>query len=125
MVDSHPDLVAQFQKFVKAWNVNDPAERRRLLDETCAPGIEISSPYSEYHGIDKQFGEISQFQKQFPNGRCASRVVSLHHSSLLQAWTTEFGGVRSPLTGIDCVQFDDTGRIARVVSFSPVAAPPT
>ena len=124
MVDVHPDLAAVFHKFIEAWNVQDPLDRRRLLEETCAQGIDISSPYSEYHGIDKQFEEISQFRKQFPNGHCASRIVSLHHRSLLQAWTTEFGGVRAPLTGIDCIQFNDSGRIVRVISFSPVAAPP-
>jgi hypothetical protein len=124
MVDMQLDLAAVFTKFIEAWNVHDPADRRRLLEATCAQGIEISSPYSEYRGIDKQFEEISQFRMQFPKGHCVSRIVSLHHHSLLQAWTTEFGGARAPLTGIDCVQFNDVGRIVRVVSFSPVAAPP-
>jgi hypothetical protein len=123
MVDSHPDLATVFEKFIEAWNVHDPVDRRRLLEETCAGGLEISSPYGEYRGIDKQFDEISQFRKQFPKGHCQSRIVSLHHNSLLQAWTTDFGGIRPPLTGIDCVQFNDAGRIVRVVSFSPVAGP--
>jgi len=123
MADAHPNLAAVFEKFIEAWDVHDPANRRRLLEETCAQEIEISSPFSEYRGIDKQFREISQFRKQFPNGHCLSRIVSLHHNSLLQAWTTDFGGARPPLAGIDCVQFDDAGRIVRVVSFSPVAAP--
>jgi hypothetical protein len=123
MADAHPNLATVFEKFIEAWNVRDPADRRRLLEETCAVGIEVSSPYGEYRGIDKQFDEISQFRTQFPEGHCLSRIVSLHHNSLLQAWTTEFGGARPPLTGIDCVQFNDAGRIVRVVSFSPVAAP--
>ena len=124
MADSPPDLAAIFQRFIEAWNVHDPAERRRLLEETCSSGIEISSPYGEYRGVDRQFEEISQFRKEFPNGRCTSRVLSRHHSSLHQAWTTEFGGVRPPLRGIDCVQFDGEGRIVRTTSFSPVDAPP-
>jgi len=124
MAGAHPTLAGVFGKFIEAWNVRDPADRRRLLEETCAGEIEISSPYGEYRGIDNQFEEISQFRTQFPEGHCRSRIVSLHHNSLLQAWTTEFGGARSPLTGIDCVQFNDAGRIVRVVSFSPVAAPP-
>jgi len=124
MTDHQTDLAAVLAKFIESWNVHDSAHRRQLLDETCAPEIEISSPFSEYRGIDKQFEEISQFQKQFPQGHCVSRIVSIHHSYLLQAWTTTFGGARPPLTGIDCVQFDDSGRIVRTVSFSPVAAPP-
>jgi SnoaL-like domain len=124
MAGAPPNLTAVFAKFIEAWNVLDPADRRRLLEETCAEGIEVSSPYSEYRGIDQQFQEISQFRTQFPQGRCLSRVVSLQRRSLLQAWTTEFGGARPPLRGIDCVQFDDAGRIVRVVSFSPVAPPP-
>ncbi|MGP8076489.1 MAG: nuclear transport factor 2 family protein [Thermoplasmata archaeon] len=124
MVEPHPDLVTVFQKFIEAWNVHDSADRRRLLEETCAPEIEISSPYGEYRGIDKQFEEISAFRKQFPEGRCTTRILSQHHSSLLQAWTTEFGESRSPLTGIDCIQFNEAGRIVRAISFSPLAAPP-
>jgi hypothetical protein len=124
MVDSHLEMAARFQKFIEAWNVHNPEDRRQLLEETCAPEIEISSPYGEYRGIDKQFDEISQFQTQFPNGHCTSRIISLHHLFLLQAWTTEFGGVRPPLTGIDCVQFNNSNRIVRAVSFSPVASPP-
>jgi hypothetical protein len=124
MAGAPPNLTEVFAKFIEAWNVLDPVDRRRLLEETCAEGIEISSPYSEYRGIDKQFEEISQFRQQFPRGHCLSRVVALHHRSLLQAWTTEFGADRPPLRGIDCVQFDGSGRIVRVVSFSPVAPPP-
>jgi SnoaL-like domain len=124
VADAPPDFAAILHRFIEAWNVHDPAERRRLLEETCAPGIEISSPYGEYRGVDRQFEEISQFRKQFPDGRCTFRVLSLHHDRLLSAWTTEFGGVRPPLSGIDCVQFDDQGRIVRTVSFSPVTAPP-
>ncbi|MGA8303840.1 MAG: nuclear transport factor 2 family protein [Thermoplasmata archaeon] len=123
MSDVNPAMAAVFQRFIEAWNLRDPAERRRVLEETCAPEIEISSPYGHYRGIDKQFDEISQFRKQFPEGHCVSRIVSQHHDSLLQAWTTTFGEVRAPLTGIDCVQFNATGRILRVLSFSPVAAP--
>ena len=124
MADEHARLAAVFEMFIEAWNVHDSADRRRLLDATCAPEVEVSSPYGEYRGIEKQFAEISQFRRQFPEGQCRTRIVSQHHSSLLQAWTTTFGGARSPLTGIDCIQFNEGGRIARVVSFSPVSAPP-
>jgi len=124
MPEPRPDLVTVFKKFIEAWNVHDPADLRRLLEETCDSKIEISSPFGEYRGIDQQFEEISRFRAQFPNGRCTTRILSQHHSMLLQAWTTEFGGVRSPLTGIDCVQFNEAGRIVRTISFSPVAAPP-
>ena len=123
MAERRLAFASVFEKFIEAWNVADPAQIRRILEETCAAEIEISSPFSEYRGIDKQFEEISQFRRQFPQGRCRSRIVSVHHNALLQAWTTEFGGVRPPLTGIDCVEFDETGRIRRVVSFSPVTAP--
>jgi SnoaL-like domain len=124
MTAVHLDFSAAIDRFIEAWNVSDPAERRRLLEETCASEIEISSPYGEYRGVDRQLEEISQFRKQFPNGRCTFRILSLHHSSLLQAWTTEFGGARPPLSGIDCVQFNAEGRIVRAISFSPVVAPP-
>jgi len=124
MADTRPNMATTFEKFIEAWNVPDPADRRRLLEETCAADIEISSPYGEYRGIDRQFEEISGFRKEFTRGQCSTRIISLHHDFLLQAWTTEFGGERPPLTGLDCVQFNDAGRIVRVVSFSPVTAPP-
>ena len=118
------DLAAVAEKFIEAWNVDGPTDRRRLLEETCSKGIEVSSPYNEYSGIDKQFEEISRFREQFPRGRCRARPISQHHESLLQAFTTDFGGDRPPLTGVDCVQFDDSGHVVRIVSFSPVRFPP-
>lgn len=118
------DLGAIAERFIEAWNVENEAVRRRLLEETCSQHVQVSSPYGEYSGIDRQFGEISQFRKQFPRGRCRIRVISEHHDSLLQAFTTDFGGDRPPLTGVDCVQFDDTGHVVRIVSFSPVRFPP-
>lgn len=124
MADARPSLAAILEKFIAAWNVHEDAERRRLLEETCSTEIEISSPFSEYRGIPNQFEEISRFRKQFPRGYCRARVLSHHHNSILQAWTTDFGGVRPPLSGIDCVQFNESGRIRRIVSFSPVAPPP-
>jgi SnoaL-like domain len=124
MSQPQPDLASAFKKFIEAWNVHDSTERRRLLEETCDSEIEISSPFGEYRGVDKQFEEISKFREQFPNGRCTTRILSQHHSVLLQAWTTEFGGVRPPLTGVDCVEFNAAGRIVRAISFSPVAPPP-
>ena len=122
MPDADANLATVFERFIEAWNVRDSAHRRRLLEETCASEIEISSPYGEYRGVEQQIEEISRFRAQFPDGHCRFRIVSMHHHSLLQAWTTDFGDARPPLAGIDCVQFDTAGRIARVLSFSPVTA---
>ena len=118
------DLTAVAQKFIDAWNVESDSERRHLLEETCAKEIRVSSPFGEYSGIDRQFEEISQFRKTFPRGRCRTRPISQHHESLLSAFTTDFGTDRPPLTGVDCLQFDERGRVARIVSFSPVRFPP-
>lgn len=117
------DVARIVEKFSEAWNVEDPAERRRILEATCTEATEVSSPYGEHHGIEAQWKEIGEVRAQFPKFRCSWKVLAQHHNWLMDAWTSDFGDGRPPLRGIDVVLVGPEGRIAKVVSFSPVTAP--
>lgn len=109
---------------VKAsWNVEDPEERRRLVEATYNEAVEVSSPYGESRGIAAQLKNIAEVRAQFPRLRCTGKVLSQHHGWVMDAWTTDFGGDRPPLHGIDVSLLDSTGRILKVISFSPVPPP--
>jgi hypothetical protein len=115
------DVQRIIDQFTEAWNVEDPEERRRLIEATCTEGTEISSPYGEHQGIDTQLREIAEVRAQFPKLICKGKVVAEHHRWVLDFWTTEFGGARPPLHGVDVTLLSETGRVVKVISFSPVS----
>jgi hypothetical protein len=114
------DLERLVERFSEAWNTEDPERRRGLVEETCAENIEVTSPYGERRGIAKQLEEIAEVRSKFPHLRCTSKVLAHHHGWVLDSWTTEFGESRPPLHGIDISQLDETGRVVKVISFSPI-----
>jgi SnoaL-like domain len=110
-------------QFIEAWNVDDPDERRRLVESTCEEAVEIVSPYGAHRGIAAQIEEIEQFRKRFPKGRCTAKVVAQHHGWVMDTWTTEFGDGSPALHGVDVSRINEAGRVVQVISFSPVPAP--
>jgi hypothetical protein len=114
------DIERLLQRFIQAWNTDDPDARRRLVEETCAETIEVVSPYGELRGIEAQLASIAEVRSQFPHLRCSAKLLAQHHGWVLDAWTTEFVADRPPLHGIDVSQLDETGRVVKVLSFSPV-----
>jgi hypothetical protein len=114
------DLEQIIQRFTEAWNTEDPKVRRRLVEETCAPTIEVVSPYGEHRGIEAQLASIAEVRSQFPQLHCRAKILAQHHGWVMDAWTTEFGDDRAPLRGIDVSQLDEVGRVVKVISFSPV-----
>lgn len=108
--------------FTLAWNTNDPKQRERLVRGTCSPGLEVSSPYGVLHGTRAQLRSIADVRARFPRLKTGGAILGAHHRVVLSTWRTAFGTARRALTGIDCYEFDERGRIVRVVSFSPVSA---
>jgi len=107
---------------MESWNVGDPVKRRRLVEITSSPRAHVSSPYGEHSGILAQLESIAEVRKAFPKLRSRGKILGEHHGWVLVSWTTKFGGKRQPLRGIDVLQLDRKGRIARIVSFSPVSS---
>ena len=107
-------------QLTEAWNTDDPATRRLLIEATSTEETEIVSPYGEHRGIAAQLEDIAQVRAQFPKLRCTGKVLAEHHGWVLDAWTTDLGDGRAPLHGIDVSQLDANGRLVRVISFSPV-----
>lgn len=106
--------------FIEAWNAETQSERRRLLEATCNQQTRFISSYGEHMGIEAQLEAIGAFRRQFPRGRCSARLLSENHGWLLISWITEFGDGRAPLRGIDTGLIGQNGRLAQIVSFSPV-----
>jgi hypothetical protein len=105
---------------IRAWNSDDPSERRRLIEASCANDIEVVSPYGEHRGIAAHLEEIDHVRSQFPRAKCAAKVLGQHHGWVIDAWTTELGDGQAPLHGVDVTLVNETGRIVKVISFSPL-----
>jgi SnoaL-like domain len=117
------DLDRLVEQVLAAWNVEDPEERRRLVEATYNEAVEVSSPYGESRGIPAQLESIAQVRAQFPQLRCTGKVLAQHHGWVMDSWTTDFGASRPPLHGIDVSFVNPEGRIVKVISFSPVPPP--
>ena len=113
------ELVA---KFIGAWNAETQYERRKLLEATCNQQTRFIGSYGEHLGIEGQMDAIAAFRRQYPRGRCSARLLMEHHGWLLISWITEFGEGRAPLRGIDAGLIGHGGRLAQIVSFSPIPA---
>jgi len=105
---------------LESWNVTDPAKRRRLIEATSSARARVTSPYGEHVGVPAQAKSIAEVRRAFPKLRCRGRLLDEHHGWILFSWTTDFGGKRPPLRGVDVCQLDRKGRMARIISFSPV-----
>ena len=111
------------QQVLESWNVEDPEDRRRLVEASYNEAVDVTSPFGESHGIPAQLDMIAQVRAQYPGLRCTGKLLSEHHGWVMDAWTTDFGGARPPLRGIDVALLDPQGRILKVISFSPVPSP--
>jgi hypothetical protein len=110
-------IIAQF---TAAWNSNDPDERRRLTEATCSEMVEVVSPYGEHRGIAAQLQDIALIRSQYPKAKCTAKVLVQHHGWVIDSWTTDLGDGRPPLHGADVTFIDESGRIVKVISFSPL-----
>lgn len=121
MPSLRPKTKKLVQQHLRAWNVDDPDERRRLAEATSTRTVRVVSPYGQLSGTAAHLASIAEVRKAFPKLRCRGRLVAEHHGWILVSWTTTFGGVRPPLKGLDVCRLDRRGRISSIISFSPIS----
>jgi hypothetical protein len=102
----------------KAWNSNDPIERRRLLMEVCLPDAEFLSPNGANHGVEEHARGIDLFRKAFPKSQTVHGPADVHHQRIRFHWTTNWNDGRPPTEGVDFGEIGPDGRLRSLVSFT-------
>ena len=101
-----------------AWNVDDPAERARLLDRALTADAELIDPSGRFEGRNAIDRRIAGFAERFPGARVSvTSGVDEHHDWARYAWTISDRDGNRILTGIDIVQRAGDRRLQRVIMF--------
>jgi hypothetical protein len=101
-----------------AWNETDPVKRRALLDEAWADHGTYLDPMGSADGRDALVTHISGFHEMMPGNRIdATSAVDVHGSVFRFAWAMLDPSGTVALEGMDFGEFDDDGRISRIIGF--------
>lgn len=105
-------------RYLDMWNETDPAARRALVDEVCAPDVRYVDPLADVSGRDGVDGLIGAVQQQFaglaftPGGS-----VDAHHEQARFTWWLGPAGQEPVVVGFDVAELGADGRIRTVLGF--------
>ncbi|BCJ26752.1 nuclear transport factor 2 family protein [Actinocatenispora sera] len=112
------DITALATRYLDAWNENDPAARRALVDEVFAADARYTDPLADVRGRDAIDALLGEAQQQFPGLRFSlGGPVDDHHHLARFHWHLGPDGTDPIVVGFDVVALDEEGRIAQVAGF--------
>lgn len=103
--------------FARAWNVDDDAERLRLLTTACLPDAVFVSPQGHTAGVGALSASIAEFRRAFPAAVVGFGRPDEHGGFARVAWTTQWNNGQPQLAGEDFAQLAADGRIQLLISF--------
>ncbi len=110
------DTKSTVEAYISAWNEEDEAKRRELLDQCWDESATYTDPTSDISGRDALFGLISQFQTQMPGAAIAvTSGIDQHHDRIRFCW--KLTGAAQAIEGIDVGQVSPDGRLKSIVGF--------
>jgi hypothetical protein len=117
------DAAEAVQRFARAWNTEDAAERLLLLRSCCVGEAEFTQPQGVTHGVDGFSGSIGAFLRAFPRAEVRFGPPDVHNGYVRVRWRTHFNdGAREPIFGDDFIHLDAQNRILSAVSFDHAPA---
>jgi SnoaL-like protein len=106
------------QRYLEAWNVSDPAERRTAIEAVFAPDARYVDPLADVTGADALDALIAGVQQQFPGMRFGPvGDVDAHHDVCRFQWGLGPEGAEPLVIGFDVATIGPDGRIAGVQGF--------
>jgi hypothetical protein len=119
-VDPEKQVLVSLEHYFQSWNTADDDERRKVLKGYWADDATYTDPTVHVDGLEALVKHIAGFQgnpqmKGFSIDR--SSGIGVHHRSFRFQWEMKSptGQVLTP--GIDYGEFDDEGRITKIVGF--------
>jgi hypothetical protein len=123
--DTTADLATAIDTYLTAYGNPDGASRRAQLASAWAADGRLIDPPLEGAGIDGIDQMMAAVQGQFP-GHTFRRTSGLdaHHGVARYSWALIAADGSASLEGLDVAEFDDHGRLTRVVGFmGPLPVP--
>lgn len=117
LTDTKIDLASVLETYLSAWNVPDPAERRRLLERSVSDNVVFVDPMKNVMGRDALAAHIADMRATFPDVMYGPGGTVDHHNSVLrQPWVARRGD-EVVLRGIDIDDVAPDGRLSRIIGF--------
>ncbi len=113
---------AAYERYLVAWSAVGADERRRVLDETVAPGIAYFDAMARLDGRDALAAHLAGFQQRRPDHRFALARYLQHGDAALANWLMRDPAGKTLVSGYDSIRLDADGRIASIVGFSDIPA---
>jgi hypothetical protein len=112
------DLATAIDTYLTAYGNPDSASRRVQLATAWAADGRLIDPPLDGAGIDGIDQMMVAVQSQFP-GHTFRRTsgVDAHHGVARYSWALIAADGTTSLEGLDVAEFDDAGRLSRVVGF--------
>ena len=101
-----------------AWNTDDEAERRKLLEDAWADDGYYCDPTGEAAGRDALVAMIGGAREMFAGFTIEQTSgVDEHHGWARFAWRMDGADGATITDGFDAVELADDGRIQRIIGF--------
>lgn len=110
----------------QAWNEQDEAKRRKLLELSWADDGVFTDPQSNVSGRDALIAHIAAFHTQFAGAKIVpTSGPDEHHGRVRFTWRIDNADGSAMMNGIDVAELAPDGRIAHTVGFfgDPPPAP--
>src|SRR5262245_29063899 len=110
--------------YVAAWNENDEAERRRLIERCRSAGCTIQAPNAQIAGRDDVLAAIRAFRVSRPDDRAVlTTEIDCHHHVFRFAGHVMRPDGTTYSEVLDVGEVDAEGRITRVLTFTGTLPP--
>jgi hypothetical protein len=106
------------QRYLAAWNANDPAERCAAIEAAFTPDARYVDPLADVTGAEALDALIAGVQQQFPGMRFGPvGDVDAHHDVCRFRWGLGPEGAEPLVIGFDVATVGPDGRITGVHGF--------
>jgi hypothetical protein len=100
-----------------AWNETDTSRIAGLLAKAVTPDVEFVDPNYAIRGVTAFEKMVVEFRTRYPKARCLRMsAIDAHHDRARYHWRV-VADETAFIDGMDCVQFDAAGLVARVDGF--------
>ena len=110
--------------YVGAWNTDDPAERRRLVQRALTEDAVVAYPNLSAEGQEEIAAAIGGLHEQIPGVHFVpTSGIEEHHGWLRATWRMLEGDGSIRSDGEDVAEISGDGRFSRVIGFHNPAPP--